>query len=159
VCTAALNVLSLKEKELVKLLGDALEGCELRNIQQHKRPDTATALERTSIATDMALDLYHILEGLLASDPRCLKVGSEQEPNAPEVDLHLFTLKGTYICLGESDVRRSCGYEEGVGGAGGTAYGEGRENGEEKSEKGGQAPEEGDVNWGCMSKETAFFFS
>ncbi|KAJ7860826.1 Cullin family-domain-containing protein [Mycena olivaceomarginata] len=67
--TAALNVLSPKEKELIKLLGDALEeGRELRNIQQHKRPDTAIALERTSIATHTPPDPYHILEGLLASD-------------------------------------------------------------------------------------------
>jgi hypothetical protein len=46
---------------------------------------------------------------------------------------------------------RSCGYEEGVVGAQGTACrGAGGENGKEKSEKGG--------NWGCMSKETALFF-
>ncbi|KAJ7860816.1 hypothetical protein B0H14DRAFT_3620964 [Mycena olivaceomarginata] len=100
--TAALKVLSMKEQELVKLLGNALEeGRELRNIQQHKRPDTATALERTSIATDMPLDLYQVLEDVLASDPRCLKVGSEQERNAPEVHLHLFAPKGTYISVGQ----------------------------------------------------------
>jgi hypothetical protein len=99
--TAALNILSPEEKQLVKLLGDALEGRELRNIQQHKRPDTATALERTSITTDMPLGLYRILEGLLASDPRRLKVGSEREPNAPEVDLRLFAPKGTYVSVGQ----------------------------------------------------------
>ncbi|KAJ7812561.1 hypothetical protein B0H14DRAFT_2856576 [Mycena olivaceomarginata] len=88
--TAALNVLSPEEKQLVKLLGDALEGRELRNIQQHKRPDTATALERTSITTNMPLGLYRILE-----------VGSEREPNAPEVDLRLFAPKGTYVSVGQ----------------------------------------------------------
>ncbi|KAJ7895888.1 hypothetical protein B0H14DRAFT_2558359 [Mycena olivaceomarginata] len=100
--TAALKVLSMKEQELVKLLGDALEeGRELRNIQQHKRPDTATALERTSIATEMPPDLYHILEDLLASDPRRLKVGDERERNAPEVDLRLFAPEGTYVPVGK----------------------------------------------------------
>jgi hypothetical protein len=100
--TAALKVLSMKEQELVKLLGDALEeGRELRNIQQHKRPDTATALERTSIATEMPPDLYHILEDLLASDPRRLKVGGERERNAPEVDLRLFAPEGTYVPVGK----------------------------------------------------------
>ncbi|KAJ7309182.1 hypothetical protein DFH08DRAFT_944281 [Mycena albidolilacea] len=76
-------------------------GRELRNIQQHKRPDTATALERTSIATDMPPDLYQILEDVLASDPRCLKVGSEREWNTPEVDLRLFAPEGTYISVGQ----------------------------------------------------------
>ncbi|KAJ7895906.1 hypothetical protein B0H14DRAFT_2558371 [Mycena olivaceomarginata] len=97
--TAALNVLSPEEKELIKLLRDALEeGCKLRNIQEHKRLGTATALERTSIATNMPPDLYHILEGLLASAPRHLKVGSEWEPNAPEV---LFAPKGTYVSVSQ----------------------------------------------------------
>ncbi|KAJ7744559.1 hypothetical protein B0H14DRAFT_2637281 [Mycena olivaceomarginata] len=76
------------------------------------RLDTATALECTSITTDIPLDLYQILEGLLASDHRYLKVGSKQERNTPEVDLHLFAPKGTYVLHLAARKLRKEGWED-----------------------------------------------
>jgi hypothetical protein len=91
----AIGILSLDEQAACKAaIKQFTDGRKIRNVQQHRRPDIATAVERTR---QLPTHLHTIIATVLKTNPTRIRLQDEDSG----VDLRLFAEAGSYKSVAE----------------------------------------------------------